>query len=198
MSVSATSAMLDTPQADAPKGVLDGVPMFWAGLIFGGMQLVQYAVKTGELPLTPPQLGMAWMGATMAFITLAFILKVGVNKTFTQQAEVKRFRAIWGSLLIGIMLAEVITQLILWRYQQFEIMPYVIAPMGVMLFAAGWRIAAIMSRNVWLNFLSLASVLAGFALTFSAGAPWQPIAYAFCLFTLAMVPGFVLMRLARA
>jgi hypothetical protein len=177
--------------------VIDGVPMFWAGLVYGSANLVQYMVRTGDLALSGPQLGMMWMGATAVFITAAFVLKLGVNADFAKRDEVKRFRAIWGSLLIGIALAVIAAMMVLGKYQQFTLMPFMIAPIGLTLYGAGWRIAAIMSRNGVFNILAVASVIAGFALAFSAGQIWQPMAYALCLFALAMAPGFVLMRLSH-
>jgi hypothetical protein len=195
------TADFTTPAPDsgaAPRlKVIDGVPMFWAGLVYGGANLVQYMVRTGDLKLSGPQLGMMWMGATALFIAAAFVFKLGVNKAFAQRPEVRRFRAIWGSLLIGIALAVIAAMTVLGKYQQFALMPFMIAPIGLMLYAAGWRIAAIMSRNATFNILAVASVAAGFGLAFSAGQVWQPMAYALCLFALAMTPGFILMRLSH-
>jgi hypothetical protein len=196
MTTSLNLEMTDFVPASRVK-VIDGVPMFWAGLIFGSANLVQYMVKTGDLSLTGPQIGMMWMGAMAIFVVAAFVLKLGVNKDFAKRDEVKRFRAIWGSLLLGIFLAVIAAMMVLGKFQQFTLMPFMIAPIGLMLYAAGWRIAAIMSRNGAFNILAIASVAAGFALAFSAGQVWQPMAYALCLFVLAMVPGFVLMRLSH-
>lgn len=193
----------DLASADtARKGAspVDGSPMFWAGLIFGSMNIVQFAIRAGYAHIPGPALGLMWMGALGAFIMAAFVLKLGSDAAFRARPEVKRFRAVWGGLILGgaAMIAVVMSTLGYMRL--YDLMPLVPAPLALVIYAIGWRIAAVMSRRAGFNLLSLAAVVAAIALTMLgafAGAVWLALGYALVLFALAAAPGLVLILTQR-
>jgi hypothetical protein len=65
-------------------------------------------------------------------------------------------------------------------------------------YGVGWAVTATMTRSKSLWTLALASFAAAPALAVLSGTSWQYLAYAVALFGLMALPGFLLMRAAKA
>lgn len=169
--------------------------MFWAGLVFGSMNVVQFAIRSGYAQIPGPAQGMMWMGAVATFVMAAFVLKIGSSAALRAQPEVKAFRKRWGLLILsGAGLIAVIMS-VLGYLRLYDLMPVVPAPVALIVYAIGWRMAAVMSRQPVFNGLSLASLIAAAglaAVAVYAGATWLALGYALVLFALAAAPGLVL------
>lgn len=65
-------------------------------------------------------------------------------------------------------------------------------------YGVGWAVSATMTRSRHLWALALASFAAAPVLAVMSGTSWQYLAYAVALFGLMALPGFLLMRAAKA
>jgi len=199
MTVAALSAS-PTDAASRTVSPVDGAPMFWAGLIFGSMNLAQFAIRAGYAQIPGQMLGLMWMGAMGTFIMAAFGLRLGSDATLRDHPGVKRFRAVWGGLILGGGAVIAIVMSLLGYLRLYELMPLVPAPLALIVYAIGWRVAAVMSRRRIFNLLSLAALAAAAgmaALAVYAGATWLALGYALVLFALAAVPGLILILNTR-
>ncbi|MDC7683558.1 hypothetical protein PQU92_09740 [Asticcacaulis sp. BYS171W] len=192
-----STATLTAPASLAPArtNLIDGSPMFWAGLIFGSMNVVQFAFKAGYATIPGPVFGMMWMAALVTFIMAAFVLKIGSPAAFRARPEVKRFRKAWGMVILSAFATVTIIMSVLGYLHQTALMPFVPGPVALLFYALGWHMAARMSGNGGFNGLSVAGLLAAaglLAVVIFAGQAWQSLAYAGVLFGLAAVPGLIL------
>ena len=177
----------------SPAIRIDGGMQFWAGLSYGSASLANYLVLSGRLHISPAFIGMAWLVATAVFVLFGVVLKVGTDRNLLNDPGFKTFRAMWGSLILGaaVLVAAVITLMI--KFQMGANSAFVTAPIALCVYGIGWRMAAVMSRQKWLNALSLASFVSAIYLATLAGSPQQSLAYSLCLIVVAIMPGLVLL-----
>lgn len=197
--MTATALSIDTPVRPA-SATIDGSPMFWAGLIFGSMNIVQFAIRSGYAQTPGPVIGLMWMGALFTFIMAAFVLKIGSSAAFRAQPEVRAFRKQWGLLILGGGLLIGVVMGVLGYLKLYALMPVVPAPLALIVYAVGWRMAAVSSGRAGFNGLSVAALAAAAGLTVVAvyaGPAWQALAYALVLFILAAAPGLALILNSR-
>lgn len=197
--MTAAALSIDTPvrPASAP---IDGSPMFWAGLIFGSMNVVQFAIRSGYAQIPGPMIGLMWMGALFTFIMAAFVLKIGSSAALRAQPEVRAFRKQWGRLILGGAALIGVVMGVLGYLKLYALMPVVPAPLALIIYAIGWRMAAVSSGRAGFNGLSVAAIVAAaglVAVAVYAGPAWQALAYALVLFTLAAAPGLALILNSR-
>ncbi len=179
--------------ASKPALPIDGGMQFWSGLSFGSASLVNWLVLSGQLTISPAFIGMAYMAATCVFLTMGVAFKVGTDRAMLQDAGYRRFRAVWGSLIIGAMFVIGALAIMLTRLHMAADIAFVISPVALCVYGIGWRVAAVMSGQRWPNFLSLGSFVAALYLATLAGTPQQSLAYTLCLITLAVIPGLLLL-----
>ena len=195
--MSAVAFADDRAGQSSPAIVIDGGMQFWAGLSYGSASLVNYLVLSGRLHISPAFIGMAWMVATFVFVLFGVVLKVGTDRSLLNDPGFKTFRAVWVSLILGaaVLVAAVITLMI--KFHMGANSAFVTAPIALTVYGIGWRVAAVMSRRMWLNGLSATSFVAAIYLATLAGSPQQSLAYSLCLIVVAILPGFLLLMHRR-
>ena len=181
-------------KATQSTAVIDGSVQFWAGLCYGSASLVNYLVLSGVIHLPhPAMIGMVWMAATAAFILFGLVLKVGVDRTLLQDPGFRRFRALWGSLILGAMFLVGSVIIILSRFDMAQQASFIVSPIALCIYGIGWRMAAVMSGRKWPNLLCVGCFLCAPYLASLAGTPQQSLVYSLCLVVLAILPGLYLL-----
>jgi len=174
---------------------LDGSLQVWAGLSYGSASLFQYLVLSGRVLIASPEImGLVWMAATAAFVLFGVVLKVGGDRTKLADAGVRRFRAVWGSLILGAAVVIAALIILLSKLGLASSANAVVAPVALATYGIGWRVAAVLSRKAWPNFLALSCFVASPCLACLAGTPLQSLTYAVCLLAFAVLPGLYLLR----
>ncbi|WP_035422875.1 hypothetical protein [Asticcacaulis benevestitus] len=174
--------------------VMDGGMLFWAGLSYGLASLAQYLVLTGHVQLLhPAMMGLIWMGASGIFVMFGFVFKVGSDPLVLKRPSVKRFRAVWGTLIIGAAVVIAALMIMMVRFGAGAEAAFVISPVAISIYGIGWRVAALMTGKRWPNLLSLGCFAGAIGLALLAGQPEQSLAYAVCLTFFAVLPGLALM-----
>ncbi|HVZ30209.1 MAG TPA: hypothetical protein VG839_07435 [Asticcacaulis sp.] len=177
-----------------PAAILDGGMMLWAGLSFGAASLAQYLTLAGFVHLPNPAMtGLIWMAAMAVFVLGGIVLKVGSRRSHLNHPAVKRFRAIWLSLILGAFVVTAALIVVLVKAHLGPTAAFISAPIMTAVYGIGWRIAGVMSGNNIFAFLSLGSFAAAIGLAALAGMPEQSLAYAITLVCFAALPGAVLM-----
>jgi len=179
----------------APSSVaIDGGMQFWAGLCFGSASFVNYLVLSGTIHLPHPGLiGLVWMAATAGFILFGLVFKVGTDRAQLQDPAFRRFRALWGTLIIGAMIMVGTLILLMSRFGIAEQSSFVVSPINLCIYGIGWRLVAVTSGRKWPNLLSLGCFVCAPLLAFLAGTPTQSLVYTGCLIVFAVIPGLALL-----
>ncbi|KPF81007.1 hypothetical protein IP78_06135 [Brevundimonas sp. AAP58] len=176
--------------------------LFAAGLIFGTASVLHWAIAAEILTLAPAAYMAMWGVTALVFLATLVVLigrlkREGGVETATNRA----FGIVWSALGWG--LFSLFTSLIvadLARAGRSDLAQWsLIVPSIVMAFyGIGWAVTATMTRSRPLWILALASFAAAPALAVLSGTEWQYLAYAGALFGLMALPGFLIMRSARA
>jgi hypothetical protein len=189
--------MKSLAEAGSRGPLKNGVTLFWAGLLYGGASVAQYAMIQGWLPKSSAVSAGIWFGASILFGILACVF--GFNRMRVKGSASNRASAsAWSAVGIGIVAFIACVAIVANIYQTFEPLSYLIAPVILILYGMGWWVSALMSGTGWLKLVSLGCFAAAPAISCLAGKPIQMLAYAGCLFLFAMLPGIVLMRAEKA
>jgi len=186
--------------AKAP--VRGGSILFAAGLIFGTGSLVHGLTTAGILAVSPAAYGAIWGVTTVVFlVTLVVLIGRLKREGGVETAATRAFGIVWSALGWGIF--SLFTSLIasdLTRAGQSDVAEWsLVIPSIIMAFyGVGWAVTATMTRSKSLWTLALASFAAAPVLAVLSGTSWQYLAYAVALFGLMALPGFLLMRAAKA
>ena len=173
---------------------IDGGMQMWAGLSYGSASLVNYLVLSGAIHLPNPAIiGLVWMAATAAFILFGIVLKVGTDRRQLQDAGVRRFRSLWGSLILGAMVLVVTVIVLMSRFDLAQQSSFVVSPIAMAIYGIGWRMAAVTSGRKWPNLLSVGCFLSAPYLATLAGTAQQSLVYTLCLAAFAVLPGLYLL-----
>jgi hypothetical protein len=174
----------------------NGATLFWAGLLYGLAAIGQYAVIKGYLPRTGlMQMGL-WFGATTIFLILGVVF--GTMRTRVKGSVSNRAVAsVWSSVGLGIVAFIICTMIIANVIGDFKALSGVIAPVILIMYGMGWWVSALMSGTQWLKLISFGCFFGAPAISFLADKPEELLAYSFCLFLFAMVPGWVLKSAAK-
>jgi hypothetical protein len=192
--MSTLSLAIDTPHTPSQSLAMDGGMLFWAGLSYGAASFVQYLVLSGHVALVhPAMMGLVWMGATVAFVLFGFILKIGSDRLLLQQPAVKRFRAVWGSLIVGAGVVVAALMIMMVKFGAGAHAAFIVSPVALSVYGIGWRVAAVMTARRWPNLLSLGCFAGAIGLALLAGQPEQSLAYSAALIVFAIVPGLALL-----
>ena len=176
--------------------------LMFGGLLYGLASLFHWAVIVGLLPLGQNQVWIGWIAATLGhFIILIVILPrlrrgAGVSTTANRAASIA-----WSGMGWGIFAMFTAMAVLGWRLADEAALNamFVLIPSIIMVFyGVGWAVNAEMQRSRFLWVLSLASFAAAPLLALFAGSAEQYLAYAAALFLLMALPGWMLMRQARA
>ncbi|MBW8881088.1 MAG: hypothetical protein JF615_06595, partial [Asticcacaulis sp.] len=120
-------------------------------------------------------------------------LKVGADRAQLADPAFRRFRALWGSLIIGAMIMVGTLILLMSRFGIAEQSSFVISPINLCIYGIGWRMVAVTSGRKWPNLLCIGCFLCAPLLATLAGTPQQSLVYTLCLVVFAVIPGLALL-----
>lgn len=171
-----------------------------AGLTFSAGSLAFWAEINGMFEV-PGIMGVSWLAATALFLAiLTFNLARPGRRTGVTTAANRVIGTVWSAVGMGIFalfVALIINDVRIGASDGFN--SFWLAPSVIMVFyGLGWAVTSAMlkSRPLWL--LAMASFAAAPLLALLAGQAAQYLAYAAALFLLMALPGWLLMRQARA
>lgn len=172
-----------------------------AGLIYSVASLVHWAQISGLVELPGIAVGIVWLIATGLFLaTLVFLIARLKRREGVMTSGNRASSTVWSALGWGIF--AMFASLAALGYQLGEdaiLLGAGLIPSIIMVFyGIGWAVTATMHRNRVLWWLMAGSFLAAPLLALMAGQDAQYLAYAAALFLLMALPGWVLMRQARA
>ncbi|EGF91547.1 hypothetical protein ABI_29640 [Asticcacaulis biprosthecium C19] len=189
-----TLAMTASQELETDTVIIDGSMPFWAGLSFGTASFVNYLVLSGAVHLPHPgMIGLVWMGATAAFLLFGVILKVGVDPLVKVHPGFRRYRAIWGSLILGalFLVGAIIAMLI--QFGVGDKAAFISSPITLCIYGIGWRLTAVMSGRKWPNLLAIGAFLCAIYTATLAGTAQQYLVHTVCVAVFAVLPGLTLM-----
>lgn len=172
-----------------------------AGLIYGGASVIHWATITGLIHESGPVSGVIWLIATGVFLAFLVFASLRLRRregvmTAANRASAAVWTGVgWGTFaLFGAMAVGG------WRTGGEGMIAFIwLIPSIIMVFyGMGWAVTAAMVRSRPLWGLAIASFGAAPLLALMAGSADQYLAYAAALFLLMALPGFLLMRAARA
>jgi hypothetical protein len=182
---------------DGTRGPMkNGAILFWAGLLYAGASVAEYAVAINLLPQTGIVQAVIWIGASGLFAIFAALTLhrcKGVRSTSS-----RAYDSAWTAVGMGIAVLIVSVFLLAQQVQEVQAITYMIAPVVLVLYGMGWWVSAMMSGQGWLKAISVGCFLGAPVMAVMAGKPEQLLAYAAALMLFATVPGYILMRAARA
>jgi hypothetical protein len=172
-----------------------------AGLIYSVASLIHWAQISGLVELPGIAVGIVWLIATGLFLaTLVFLIARLKRREGVMTSGNRASSTVWSALGWGIF--AMFASLTALGYQLGEdaiLLGAALIPSIIMVFyGIGWAVTATMHRNRILWWLMAGSFLAAPLLALLAGQDAQYLAYAAALFLLMALPGWVLMRQARA
>jgi len=184
--------------AQAP---MQGAPILMAaGLTFGAGSLAFWAELNGMFEV-PGIMGVSWLAATALFLAVLTLNLTGSRRrTGVLTAANRAIGTVWAAVGMGIFalfVALIINDYRMGASQGFT--GFWLVPSIVMVFyGLGWAVTGAMlrSRPLWL--LAAASFVAAPLMALFTGQAEQYLAYATALFLLMALPGWMLMRQARA
>ncbi|MBU1541072.1 MAG: hypothetical protein KKC29_11385 [Alphaproteobacteria bacterium] len=175
--------------------------LMFGGLLYGIASLFHWGIIVDLVPLGADQVWIGWVAATLAYwvilaITIPRLRRAGVSTTANRAAGIA-----WSGMGWGIFAMFVAMSVLGWRLADEAALNAIFAliPSIIMVFyGVGWAVHAEMQRSRSLWVLSLSSFAAAPVLALFADQAEQYLAYAAALFLLMALPGWLLMRQARA
>ncbi len=175
--------------------------LMFGGLLYGVASLFHWGIIVGLVPLGGNQVWIGWVAATVIYwvvlaITIPRLRRAGVSTTANRAAGIA-----WSGMGWGIFAMFLAMAVLGWRLADEAALDamFALIPSIIMVFyGVGWAVHAEMQRSRKLWVLSLASFAAAPLLALFAGQAEQYLAYAGSLFLLMALPGWMLMRQARA
>jgi len=184
--------------AQAP---MQGAPILMAaGLTFSAGSLAFWAELNGMFSV-PGIFGVSWLASTALFLAiLVFNLTGSRRRTGVMTAANRAIGTVWSAVGMGIFalfMALLINDVRSDAADGFN--SFWLAPSVIMVFyGLGWAVTSAMLKSRPLWWLAVASFVAAPLLALLAGKADQYLAYAAALFLLMALPGWMLMRKARA
>lgn len=167
--------------------------MIAAGSFYGLASIIQWASLTHSAGVTPLISSLAWLGALIGFFVVLFLTK-------RNQGSDSRPRAIalaWQGVGWGLFFMFAAIGIATWRTQSAILISF--SPAIVLgLYGAAWSVAAAVTAKRWLMLAAAGSFLGALISAWLVTDTAQWLFYAFALFMLALVPGVVVLREARA
>ncbi|MDP2765100.1 MAG: hypothetical protein Q8O54_09715 [Brevundimonas sp.] len=175
--------------------------LFGAGLIFGLGSLGHWAVASGLAGLEMEAVNWIWLAATALFLIMLVVSLTRLGRAGGVQTSANRASGTaWASVGWGIFaLSASMAVLTLRLGGDAAMVALALMPSMIMVFyGSGWAVTAAMQRSKPLWTLAIASFAAAPLLAALVGQAEQYLAYAAALFLLMALPGWMLMRQARA
>ena len=175
--------------------------LMFAGLIFGGASLFHWAQISGLIDVPGLADGLIWLIATgLFFVVLAVVITGLKRKAGVATAGNRASGTTWSALGWGIFALFASLAVLGFRLgEEAAMLALALTPSVIMVFyGVGWAVSATMYRNRILWWLAAGSFVAAPLLASLADQEAQYLAYAGALFLLMALPGWMLMRQARA
>ena len=172
-----------------------------AGLIYGTASLAHWAQIGERIDIPDAINGIVWLIATgLFFVVLAVVIPRLKRQGGVVTAGNRASTTTWSALGWGIFALFASLGVLGWRLgEDAAMMGMALTPSIIMVFyGIGWTVSATMYRNPVLWWLAAGSFVAAPVLAWMAGQDAQYLAYAAALFLLMALPGWMLMRRARA
>lgn len=172
-----------------------------AGLIYGTASLAHWAQVGGLIDIPGVVEGLVWLIATgLFFVVLAVVITRLKRQSGVMTAGNRASSTVWSALGWGIFaLFGSLAVLGMRLGEDAAMLGLALTPSIIMVFyGIGWAVTATMYRNRMLWCLAAASFVAAPLLAWMGGQSAQYLAYAGALFLLMALPGWMLMRQARA
>jgi hypothetical protein len=174
-----------------------------AGLIFGTASLFHWAEVTGQIPALGGDVvsGAGWLVATVVFLITLFLIIARLKRQGgVRTASNRATSTVWGALGWGIFALFVSMAVLGWRTgpQGSDIALSLSSSIIMVFYGIAWAVSAAMHRSKVLWGLAIASFASAPLLAAFTGHAELFLAYAAALFLLMALPGFLLMRQARA
>jgi hypothetical protein len=174
-----------------------------AGLIFGTASLFHWAEVTGQVPAQAggAVTGIGWLVATGIFlITLFLIIGRLKRQGGVRTASIRATATVWAAMGWGIFALFASMAVLGWRLgaEGAEIALSLSSSIIMVFYGIGWAVSAAMHRSRALWGLAIGSFAAAPLLAALIGQAELYLAYAAALFLLMALPGWMLMRQARA
>lgn len=175
--------------------------LMFAGLIYGTASLFHWAQISSLIDIPGLVEGVIWLIATgVFFVVLAVVITGLQRKVGVVTAGNRASGTTWSALGWGIFaLFTSLAVLGLRLGEDAAMLALALTPSVIMVFyGIGWAVSATMYRNRVLWWLAAGSFVAAPLLAALADQDAQYLAYAAALFLLMALPGWMLMRQARA
>jgi hypothetical protein len=175
--------------------------LMFAGLIYGTTSLFHWAQIGGLIDIPGLVEGVIWLIATGLFLVVLAVVITGLKrKAGVVTAGNRASSTTWSALGWGIFaLFTSLAVLGLRLGEDAAMLALALTPSVIMVFyGIGWAVSATMYRNQLLWWLAAGSFVAAPLLAALADQEAQYLAYAAALFLLMALPGWLLMRRARA
>jgi len=174
--------------------LLGGGILVSAGAIFGLASLLQWAIGTNILRLSPWAPLFIWVGSGLVFGVLATLIIRGSRGRPGAQSTVNRATgSAWSGVGFSIFVIWLGLAVIAYRTRDAAVMN--VFPLIILaLYGSAWSIAASMTRKAWMRVTSLGCFAGAVGLGFLVDSPHMLLAYAGCLVAFAILPGLALMR----
>lgn len=175
--------------------------LFGAGLIYGVGSLGHWAVARGFGGFDMAAVNVIWLTATALFLVMLVINLIRLNRGGGVRTSANRASGTaWASVGWGIFALSASMAALSWRLgEDAAMVTFALMPSMIMVFyGSGWAVSAAMQRSKTLWALAIGSFAAAPMLAALTGSAEQYLAYAGALFLLMALPGWMLMRQARA
>ena len=175
--------------------------LMFAGLIYGAASLFHWAQISSLIDIPGLVEGVIWLIATgVFFVVLAVVIARLRRKGGVVTAGNRASGTTWSALGWGIFaLFTSLAVLGLRLGEDAAMLALALTPSVIMVFyGIGWAVSATMYRSRALWWLAAGSFVAAPSLAALADQDAQYLAYAAALFLLMALPGWMLMRQARA
>jgi hypothetical protein len=175
--------------------------LMFAGLIFGSASLFHWAQISGLIAIPGLPEGIIWLAATGVFFIVLAVVIVGLKRTSgVVTAGNRASSTTWSALGWGIFALFASLAVLGFRLgEDAAMLALALTPSVIMVFyGIGWAVSATMYRSRFLWWLAAGSFVAAPLLAALADQDAQYLAYAGALFLLMALPGWMLMRQARA
>lgn len=175
--------------------------LFTAGLTYGVASLFFWAEITGRVPMGDSVTGLGWLVATGVFLVALFVIISRLKRQGgVMTASNRATGTVWSALGWGIFALFASMAVLGWRAgSEGALVAMSLSSSIIMVFyGVGWAVTAAMHRSRILWGLAIGSFVAAPLLAALSGQAEQYLAYAAALFLLMALPGWLLMRGARA
>jgi len=178
--------------------LVGGSIMIAAGIIFGLASLGQWALRNGLSPSfgvwAPP---VIWIAAMVVFmVALAVILRrLGPHKL--GEGANRAIGVAWSSAGLAMFTLFVSAGIVAWRTGS-DASLMMLCPIVLSVYGLCWSVAASLAGVGWMRLAAIGSFAAALVTALMCNSPSLFLVYAAALAILALLPGVVMVRRARA